>query len=147
MGVRDAVRDGPVSENPFLALVAEALADAGRDLEIDADLNTIDVASPDPLIGQVLAVVRPIARAVTFYVVHPTLVPEAQYFDVADLLVHAAPDLLDTSLELEQGAVAFGSPSCSVPSCSTSTTSAFCSSPRSRPSRPPRPAIGTRSTP
>ena len=48
-----------MSEDPFLTLVAEALASAGRDLEIDASLNAIDIASDDPAIGSVLGVVRP----------------------------------------------------------------------------------------
>lgn len=101
-----------MSEDPFLTLVAEALASAGRDLEIDANLNAIDVSSNDEAIGSVLAIVRPIARAVTFYVVHPTLVPRDAYPDVGDFLLRSTSDRLDASLEVDvsTGSVAYRMP-------------------------------------
>lgn len=101
-----------MSEDPFLTYVAEALASAGRDLEIDANLNAIDVASDDATIGSVLGIVRPIARAVTFYVVHPTLVPISAYPDVGDFIVQSTPERLDASLEVDvtTGSVAYRMP-------------------------------------
>lgn len=101
-----------MSEDPFLTLVAEALASAGRDLEIDASLNAIDVASDDPTIGNVLAVVRPIARGVTFYVVHPSLVPPTRLDVVGAFVLHLSNDLHDATLEvdLSSGSVAYRMP-------------------------------------
>ena len=90
----------------FLDDVARGLLAAGRSLEIDPDLSTIDVSSA--AFGQVLAVVRPIARSVTFYVVHPVLVPADAVAGVSELVVRATADLLDAALELDlaTGAVA-----------------------------------------
>ena len=101
-----------MSGDPFLTLVAQALTSAGRELEIDASLMAIDITSADPEIGSVLGVVRPVARAVTFYVVHPTLVPATQYPDVAALILRATSDLLDATLEIDfsTGSVAYRSP-------------------------------------
>jgi hypothetical protein len=90
----------------FLDEVAEALVRAGRSLEVDPALSTIDVSSA--IADQVLAVVRPVARAVTFYVVHPVLVPAVAVAGVSELVVRATADLVDASLELDlaTGAVA-----------------------------------------
>ncbi|WP_426594432.1 hypothetical protein ACPPVS_02675 [Cellulomonas sp. McL0617] len=101
-----------MSEDPFLTLVADALASAGRDLQIDASLMAIDIESVDPTIGSVLGVVRPVARAVTFYVVHPTLVPATEFADVCALILRATSDLLDAALEIDfsTGSVAYRSP-------------------------------------
>ncbi|MHB1491537.1 MAG: type III secretion system chaperone family protein [Cellulomonas sp.] len=90
----------------FLDDVAAALVRAGRSLEVDPALSTIDVSSAAA--GPVLAVVRPIARAVTFYVVHPVLVPAVSVAAVSELVVRATADLVDASLELDlaTGAVA-----------------------------------------
>jgi hypothetical protein len=91
----------------FLALVADALAEAGRDVDVDADLLTIDVASSAPG-GRVLAVVRPLARTVTFYAVHPRAVPPQALAAVCELAVRATNDLFTAALELDltTGAVA-----------------------------------------
>ncbi|MCV2395180.1 hypothetical protein OEB99_12755 [Actinotalea sp. M2MS4P-6] len=83
----------------FLDEVAEALVQAGRSLEIDPDLSTIDVSSASA--GQVLAVVRPVARAVTFYAVHPVLVPAESLAAVSELVVRGTADLLDAALEVD----------------------------------------------
>jgi hypothetical protein len=83
----------------FLDDVARGLLAAGRSLEIDTAQSTIDVSSASA--GQVLAVVRPLARAVTFYVVHPVLVPPESSAAVGELVVRATADLLDASLELD----------------------------------------------
>ncbi len=83
----------------FLDEVAAALVRAGRSLEVDPALSTIDVSSAAA--GQVLAVVRPVARAVTFYVVHPVLVPAVSVAAVSELVVRATADLVDASLELD----------------------------------------------
>ncbi len=83
----------------FLDEVAAALVRAGRSLEVDPALSTIDVSSA--VGGQLLAVVRPIARAVTFYVVHPVLVPAVSVAAVSELVVRATADLVDASLELD----------------------------------------------
>jgi hypothetical protein len=101
-----------MSEDPFLTLVAEALASAGRDLEVDAEQNAIDVSSDDPQIESVLAIVRPIARGVTFYVVHPTLVPLHAYADVGDYVLQSTVDRLDATLEVDvaAGSVAYRMP-------------------------------------
>lgn len=90
----------------FLDEVAAALVRAGRSLEVDPALSTIDVSSASA--EQVLAVVRPVARAVTFYVVHPVLVPAVAVAGVSELVVRATADLVDASLELDlaTGAVA-----------------------------------------
>ncbi|MCR6493672.1 hypothetical protein [Cellulomonas sp. P24] len=90
----------------FLDEVAAALVRAGRSLEVDPALSTIDVSSASA--EQVLAVVRPVARAVTFYVVHPVLVPAVTVAGVSELVVRATADLVDASLELDlaTGAVA-----------------------------------------
>jgi hypothetical protein len=91
----------------FLAQVADALAEAGRQVEVDADVLTIDVGSSGPG-GRVLAVVRPLARAVTFYAVHPRAVPADALGAVAELAVRATNDLFTAALELDlsSGAVA-----------------------------------------
>ncbi|HUX71371.1 MAG TPA: hypothetical protein VMV41_12720 [Cellulomonadaceae bacterium] len=83
----------------FLDDVAAALVRAGRSLEVDPTLSTIDVSSAAT--GQVLAVVRPVARAVTFYVVHPMLVPAVSVAAVSELVVRATADLVDACLELD----------------------------------------------
>ncbi len=90
----------------FLDEVARALVDAGRAVEVDAASSTIDVSTGTQ--AQVLAVVRPLARAVTFYVVHPVTVPPDAVPAVSELLVRATADLLDAALELDlsTGAVA-----------------------------------------
>lgn len=90
----------------FLDEVAAALVRAGRSLEVDPALSTIDVSSASA--EQVLAVVRPVARAVTFYVVHPVLVPAVAVAGISELVVRATADLVDASLELDlaTGAVA-----------------------------------------
>ena len=90
----------------FLDEVAAALVGVGRSLEVDPALSTIDVSSASD--GQVLAVVRPVARGVTFYVVHPVLVPAVSVAAVSELVVRATADLVDASLELDlaTGAVA-----------------------------------------
>jgi len=91
----------------FLAQVADALAEAGREVDVDADLLTIDVASSLPG-GRVLAVVRPLARTATFYAVHPRAVPAEALGAVAELAVRATNDLFTAALELDlsSGAVA-----------------------------------------
>ncbi|WP_028050805.1 hypothetical protein [Cellulomonas sp. URHD0024] len=101
-----------MSADPFLSLVSEALVCAGRELEIDADLMAIDIASRDPEIGSVLGVLRPVARAVTFYVMHPTLVAPTEYPEVSALVLRATSDLLDAALEIDfsTGSVAYRSP-------------------------------------
>lgn len=83
----------------FLDDVAQALLVAERSLEVDHGASTIDVASASA--GRVLAVVRPVARAVTFYVVHPRTVPASALAAVSELAVRATADLLDASLELD----------------------------------------------
>jgi hypothetical protein len=90
----------------FLDETAAALLTAGRSLEVDPALSTIDVSSA--AFGQVLAVVRPIARSVTFYVVHPVTVPAQMVPAMSELVVRATADLLDATLELDlaTGAVA-----------------------------------------
>jgi hypothetical protein len=90
----------------FLDEVAAALVRAGRSLEVDPALSTIDVSSASA--EQVLAVVRPVARAVTFYVVHPVLAPAVAVAGISELVVRATADLVDASLELDlaTGAVA-----------------------------------------
>ena len=62
-------------EPAFLRDVAVALVVSGHDLELDVDLSTVDVDADDPWVGRLLGVVRPIARSVSFYAVHPTSVP------------------------------------------------------------------------
>lgn len=101
-----------MTEDPFLTLVAEALASAGRDLEIDASLNAIDIASDDPAISNVLAVVRPITRGVTFFVVHPSLVPPTRMDVVGAFVLRLSSDLLDATLEvdLSSGSIAYRMP-------------------------------------
>ncbi len=88
----------------FLDEVAQALVEAGRSLELDPTLSTIDVSSASA--GQVLAVVRPVARAVTFYVVHPVLVPAESIAAVSELIVRATADLRDAALELDTATAA-----------------------------------------
>lgn len=90
----------------FLDGVARALAVAGREVRVDPGMSTIDVSSA--VTERVLAVVRPLARAVTFYVVHPRTVPADSLAAVSELAVRATADLLDASLELDlaTGAVA-----------------------------------------
>lgn len=83
----------------FLDEVAQALLVANRSLEVDVALSTIDVTSASA--GQVLAVVRPVARAVTFYAVHPTAVPAESLAAVSELAVRATADLMDAALELD----------------------------------------------
>lgn len=83
----------------FLDEVANALVAVGRSVEVDPALSTIDVSRGSA--GQLLAVVRPVARAVTFYVVHPTLVPAVAVPAISELLVRATADLLDATLELD----------------------------------------------
>ncbi|MCL3859706.1 YbjN domain-containing protein [Actinotalea sp. K2] len=83
----------------FLDDVARALVAAGRSVRLDPDLSTIDVSSAS--VEKVLAVVRPTARAVTFYVVHPHAVPADRLAAVSELVVRATADLLDASLELD----------------------------------------------
>lgn len=97
----------PTGAEQFLATVADALVAAGRDVEVDADLLTIDVASSGPG-GRVLAVVRPLARTVTLYAVHPQVVPPAARAAVSELVVRATNDLFTAALELDlaTGAVA-----------------------------------------
>jgi len=94
----------------FIDAVARALAIAGRGVEVDTEALTIDVASPTA--GKVLAVVRPVARAVTFYVVHPRTVPAQALGAVGELALRATADLLDAALELDlaTGAVAMRLP-------------------------------------
>jgi hypothetical protein len=91
----------------LLERVADALVDAGRDVEVDADVLTIDVASPGPG-GRVLALVRPLARTVTFYAVHPNPVPAGALPAVSELVLRATNDLFAAALELDlaTGAVA-----------------------------------------
>nr|WP_297429726.1 hypothetical protein [uncultured Actinotalea sp.] len=90
----------------FLEEVAAALVAAGRAVDVDAEMATIDVA--DDAAGRVLAVVRPVARAVTFYAVHPRTVPAEGLAAVGELVTRATADLLDAALELDlaTGAVA-----------------------------------------
>ena len=83
----------------FLEEVARALVVAGRSVDLDPGLSTIDVSHGSG--GRLLAVVRPVARAVTFYVVHPTFVPAGAVPAVTELLVRATADLLDAALELD----------------------------------------------
>ena len=90
----------------FLEEVARALVAAGRSVEIDPEMSTIGITSAS--VDKVLAVVRPHARGVTFYVVREGLVPSASLGAVSELTVRATADLLDASLELDlaTGAVA-----------------------------------------
>jgi hypothetical protein len=90
----------------FLDDVAAALVAAGRAVDVDAEMATIDVA--DDAVGRVLAVVRPVARAVTLYAVHPLTVPAEGLAAVGELVTRATADLLDAVLELDlaTGAVA-----------------------------------------
>ncbi|EYR62484.1 hypothetical protein N866_08230 [Actinotalea ferrariae CF5-4] len=90
----------------FLEEVAAALEAAGRAVDVDPDTATIDVA--DDAVGRVLAVVRPVARAVTLYAVHPRTVPADGLGPVGELTLRATADLLDAALELDlaTGAVA-----------------------------------------
>lgn len=90
----------------FLEEVAAALVAVGREVDVDPDTATIDVA--DDTVGRVLAVVRPVARAVTLYAVHPRSVPAPALPAVGELTTRATADLLDAALELDlaTGAVA-----------------------------------------
>lgn len=84
---------------PFLLAVADALVSAGRDVTHDADVNTVDVASPTA--GKVLGVVRPAAYGVTFYVVHPRTVTAENLSDVGELVLRATNDLFDAAFEID----------------------------------------------
>jgi len=86
----------------FLREVVAALLQAGRSFTVDLEAETLDVdRRDDPAGAPVLGVVRPVARGVTFYAVHPRAVP-AQRFDAAvELAVRATNDQFDTTVELD----------------------------------------------
>lgn len=91
---------GLTEEDLFYARVVAALADAGRTTTPDASARTVDVGSDLPG-GRVLAVVRPAARAVSFYAVQPTSVPAASLAAVTELVTRANADLFVAALELD----------------------------------------------
>ena len=84
----------------FYARVVAALVDSGRTATPDAAARTVDLAS-DVAGGRVLTLVRPDARAVTFYAVRPTSVPADRLPAVAELVVRANADLFVAALELD----------------------------------------------
>lgn len=91
-------------EVPFLRDVAVALVVTGHDIELDVGLATIDVDASDPWVGRVLGVVRPLARGVGFYAVHPQPVPPERFVEMSELVVRATDAELDVALELALGA-------------------------------------------
>lgn len=94
-------------EPAFLRDVAVALVVSGHDLELDVDLATIDVDADDPWVGRVLGVVRPIARSVSFYAVHPTPVPQGRVPQAIELAARATDAEFDVAFEVDLAAGTF----------------------------------------
>jgi hypothetical protein len=94
-------------EPAFLRDVAVALVVTGHDLELDVELSTIDVDADDPWVGRVLGVVRPIARSVSFYAVHPTPVPQEQIMRAVELAARATDAEFDVAFEVDLAAGTF----------------------------------------
>ncbi|GAB2618864.1 hypothetical protein [Pseudactinotalea suaedae] len=88
-------------EPTFLRDVAVALVVSGHDLELDVDLATVDVDAADPWVGRVLGVVRPIARSVSFYAVHPTPVPPPLLPQAVELAMRATDAEFDVAFEVD----------------------------------------------
>lgn len=91
-------------EVPFLRDVAVALVISGHDLELDVDLATVDVDARDPWVGRVLGVVRPLARSVSFYAVHPVTVPPERLAPALELAVRATDAEFDVAFEVDLAA-------------------------------------------
>ena len=95
-------------EPSFLRDVVEGLIAAGRTFDLDLDLQTLDIDASDPETGRVLAVVRSLARSVTFYAVHPRVATDETVGPMTDLVVRATNDQFETTFELDPqtGAIA-----------------------------------------
>ncbi|WP_420114492.1 hypothetical protein [Pseudactinotalea sp.] len=94
-------------EPAFVKEVCVALVVGGYDLELDVDLATIDVEAADPWLGRVLGVVRPIARSVSFYAVHPDPVPAELLAQASELAMRATDAEFDVAFEVDLTAGTF----------------------------------------
>jgi hypothetical protein len=94
-------------EVPFLRDVAVALVVSGHDLELDVELSTIDVDADDPWVGRILGVVRAVERSVSFYAVHPQLVPAERLGQAVELAARGTDAEFDVTLEVDHGSGSF----------------------------------------